>query len=253
MAGAFGRFFAFDPDRGEHEVFPDQRRESSAIDRLAAEVGSHRLGAFGIADPYRDGVLAVPTDEPRVDVVRGRAGLAGGKLSDRRRSAGAVLDHGLEHLGLGFGDSRRQDLTHVRVVDFAMAAVGEAVRWVADFLNADRQAFAARERAAHALAAVRDRLVGVGHVQWGDADFQAADRHRVVGGYRGGDAHLVRDARDLARSHLDSDFGEDRVVGDLGSADQSVGARVGAFVVVDDEDSLESGTWKVFTFEVHSE
>ena len=107
LGGAFGAV-AVDPERGGHEVVPDQGREGAAEHGAAVEGGRHRDQLVGVADPHGDGVLRVPADEPGVAVVRGRAGLAGGELADRGGLAGAVLQHGLQHRGLGLGDARRQ-------------------------------------------------------------------------------------------------------------------------------------------------
>ena len=72
-----------DRARLDHEVVPDQRREGAARDRLAAELGRHRLGRVRVADPDGDVMLVGEADEPGVAVVLGRAGLARG---ERRRS-----------------------------------------------------------------------------------------------------------------------------------------------------------------------
>ena len=65
-----------------HELAPDQRGEGAAGDRLAAELGLHRLQAVGVADPHGDRELVGEADEPGVAVVLGRAGLAGGELPE---------------------------------------------------------------------------------------------------------------------------------------------------------------------------
>ena len=69
--------------RGDHEVVPDLGREGAARDRLAAEVGRHRLEPCRVADPDGDRSAVGEADEPGVAVVLGRAGLAGGEPADR--------------------------------------------------------------------------------------------------------------------------------------------------------------------------
>ena len=105
---------------------------------LAVEVGGHRDELVGVADPHGDRVLAVPADEPGVAVVGGRAGLAGGELADRGGPAGAVLEHGFEHRGLGL---RRSSAGSTRLVSTRLtswcAPSGRACAAGVDFLDAD--------------------------------------------------------------------------------------------------------------------
>ena len=213
---------------------PDERRERSAEHRLAIEVGGHRHEAVRVSDPDGDRVLVVPADEPRVAVVRRGAGLAGGELADSGGSSGAVLEHTFEHRGLGGGDFGRQHVSGGHVVHVAMGAVGQQARAGVDLLDRDRPVVFC-QRPAHASSAVGDRLIGVGHVERGDADGEPADGHRRVGGERRGDPHPMGHVGDAMGADLQADFGVDRVVGVGGRAGERVGPRVGAFVVVHDE------------------
>src|SRR6202522_3352427 len=121
--GPRGGFFGaglFDLQRGDHEVVPDQRGEGAAEHGTAVVLGGHRFRAFGGAAPEGDRVLVVPADEPGVDVVGGRAGLAGGEFAEGCGFGGAVLEHRLEHRGLGGGDFGRQHRAGLHAVDVAV-------------------------------------------------------------------------------------------------------------------------------------
>ena len=87
-------------------------------------------------------------------------------------------------------------------VDVAVVPVGERARRRRRLPGCPRAAQSCDQRAADALAAVGDGLVGVGHVQRRDADLQPADRHRRVGRDRRGDAHAVGEAGDPVGAHL---------------------------------------------------
>ena len=74
-----------------HEGLPDRGGIGAARDRLALELGLHRLELVGVADPDGDGVLLRPGHEPRVAVVLGGAGLAGDHdAGDLRAGRGAA-------------------------------------------------------------------------------------------------------------------------------------------------------------------
>ena len=93
---AAGRYFSSD----SMKVFQIPAGIGAARDRLALELGLHRLELVRVADPDGDRVLLRPADEPGVAVVLGRAGLArdhhAGDLRARRR---ALLDDGLQDRG----------------------------------------------------------------------------------------------------------------------------------------------------------
>ena len=121
-------------DRLLHEVVPEQRRVGAAGDRLAAELGQHRLESVGIADPDRDRHLLVPADEPGVAVVLGRAGLAGGEAGDRarpcrcrrrRRSAGSAAT-----CGATLGRDHLRALERLRVAQSATLPSPSRTRWM---------------------------------------------------------------------------------------------------------------------------
>ncbi len=119
-------------------------------------------------------------------------------------------------------------------VDVPVRAVGKRVLAGVDFLDADGLP-GERHRAAHALAAVSERLIGVGHVERGHADRKPADGHGGVRRERGRDPHPVRKAGDPGGADFEADFGVDRVVREGRRARQGVRPRVGPFVVVDHE------------------
>ena len=197
----------------------------------------HRDELFGIADPHGDRVLGVPADEPGVAVVGGGAGLAGGELADRggasRCRTGAPSRASRSRSGRPPAGSirrgRRRWLRSVR------APSGSGWLPAFDFLDADGLAVLGH-RAADALAVVGDRLVGVGHVERRDADGEPADRHRRVGRERRGDAHPVGEQGDLVGADVEARLRRRSSCRRRRSRPTSgVRARVGAFVVVDDE------------------
>ena len=82
------------------KVFQIPAGIGAAGDRLALELGLHRLELVRVADPDGDGVLLRPADEPGVAVVLGGAGLAGDHhAGDLRARRGALLDDGLQDRG----------------------------------------------------------------------------------------------------------------------------------------------------------
>ena len=66
---------------------------------------------------------------------------------------------------------------------------------VLDALDRDRAGLVRRERAGDAHAVVRDRRVGVGHLERRHALLEAAEQHGGVGGELGADAHPLGEPR----------------------------------------------------------
>src|SRR5262249_25943825 len=71
-----GLVLGVDPLHCGHDRSPDLGREGAAVGGGAAEVGGHRGGAVGVADPDAGREVLVAAAEPGVAVVLGRPGLA---------------------------------------------------------------------------------------------------------------------------------------------------------------------------------
>ena len=116
---------AFRPDRLDDRLEDRQRHPRAG--RAAAERAALAV-AVVVADPDRDGHVVGEADEPAVDRVLGRAGLAGDvrrQPADRARGAARhhALQHGLELIErgrVGGGDPRQR---RVRILKDGVAAV----------------------------------------------------------------------------------------------------------------------------------
>ena len=160
--------------RARHELLPDLGGKRSACDRLAAELGQHRLQLVRVANPHGYHELRRVADEPRVAVVVRRPGLAGDRSIGKRCAyAGARGHDTLQDRSQRSRLGTRQSLACDRRV--AMS------RPRAHILHLENDArVIAEDRTVHAAAVVRDRRVGAGHIQRVDGEGAEADREERV-------------------------------------------------------------------------
>src|SRR5215210_6482090 len=183
-----------------HVVAPDLGGERAARHGGAVVLRLHLDLGVGVADPHGGGQARREADEPCVVELVGRAGLAGRRAADLRPGARALLDVLLEDPRRLGGHAVLEDLRALDAVAPRQLRLAVGERDLGD-----------RGRAV-AVAAGGDRRVGVGHLERGDAERQAAERLRRIAVELRPDAHVVGRLLDLGGPEVERELHVDRVV-----------------------------------------